>query len=199
MIYSRSAEYAIRAFVHLAQVQEGKYAMVKNIAEQEDIPAHFLAKILQQLARKGLLRSSKGPTGGFALRVEPSEIRLLDIVEALDGLAPYQQCASGLAECSDEMPCSMHDSWIALRSRIMDYLGNNTIADLAKALEVKRKNLSKHRKPKRAAVARRAYVTPCVYRHSSSEEESWDILSWFPWSSSRRPGGNVRTISIPAY
>jgi len=75
MIYSRSAEYAIRAFVHLAQVPEGKYAMVKNIAEQEEIPAHFLAKILQQLARKGLLRSSKGPTGGFALRVDPSEIR----------------------------------------------------------------------------------------------------------------------------
>ena len=72
MIYSRSAEYAIRAFVHLAQVPEGKYAMVKNIAEQEDIPAHFLAKILQQLARKGLLRSSKGPTGGFALRWIPA-------------------------------------------------------------------------------------------------------------------------------
>jgi Iron-dependent Transcriptional regulator len=53
MIYSRSAEYAIRAFVHLAQVPEGKFAMVKNIAEQEKIPAHFLAKILQQLARKG--------------------------------------------------------------------------------------------------------------------------------------------------
>ena len=118
MIYSRSAEYAIRAFVHLAQVPEGKYAMVKNIAEQEDIPAHFLAKILQQLARNGLLRSSKGPTGGFALRVEPNEIRLLDIVESLDGLAPYQQCASGLSECSDEMPCSMHDSWISLRSRL---------------------------------------------------------------------------------
>ena len=59
MIYSRSAEYAIRAFVNLAQVPEGKYAMVKNIAAQEDIPAHFLAKILQQLARKGLLRSRK--------------------------------------------------------------------------------------------------------------------------------------------
>ena len=69
MIYSRSAEYAIRAFVHLVQVQEGKYAMVKNIAEQEDIPAHFLAKILQQLARKGLLRSSKGPTRSEERRV----------------------------------------------------------------------------------------------------------------------------------
>lgn len=156
MIYSRSAEYAIRAFVHLAQVQEGKYAMVKNIAEEEDIPAHFLAKILQQLARKGLLRSSKGPTGGFALRVDPAEIRLLDIVEALDGLSSYQQCASGLSECSDEMPCSMHDSWVALRGRIMDYLGKNTIADLTKALEQKRRALGSKRKTKRAAVAKRA-------------------------------------------
>jgi Rrf2 family protein len=158
MIYSRSAEYAIRAFVHLAQVPEGKFAMVKNIAQEEHIPAHFLAKILQQLARKGLLRSSKGPTGGFALRVDPAEIRLLDIVESLDGLAPYQQCASGLSECSDDMPCSMHDSWVNLRSRIMDYLGRNTIADLAQALEIKKKNLAatKRRKPRRAVTAKRA-------------------------------------------
>jgi len=156
MIYSRSSEYAIRAFVHLAQVPDGRYAMVKNIAEAEDIPAHFLAKILQQLARKGLLRSSKGPTGGFALRVDAGDIRLLDIVEALDGLAPDQQCASGLAECNDDMPCSMHDSWVALRSRIMDYLGKNSIADLAKALELKKKTLavSKARKTRRAAAKR---------------------------------------------
>ena len=85
-------------------------------------------------------------------------------MEALDGLAPYQQCASGLAECSDEMPCSMHDSWIALRSRIMDYLGNNTIADLAKALEVKRKNLSKHRKTKRSRRSQKSVVRALVYR-----------------------------------
>ena len=156
MIYSRSSEYAIRAFVHLAQVPDGRYAMVKNIAEAEDIPAHFLAKILQQLARKGLLRSSKGPTGGFALRVDAGDIRLLDIVEALDGLAPYQQCASGLAECNDDMPCSMHDSWVALRSRIMDYLGKNSIADLAKALDQKKKTLAvgKSRKARRAALKR---------------------------------------------
>jgi len=60
MIYSRSSEYAIRALVHLAQVPDGKYVMVKNIAEQEDIPAYYLAKTLQQLTRKGLLRSCKG-------------------------------------------------------------------------------------------------------------------------------------------
>ena len=158
MLYSRSVEYAIRSFVHLAQLPGGQYAMVKQIAAEEEIPAHFLAKILQQLARKGLLRSSKGPTGGFALRIEPSEIRLLDIVEALDGLAPYQQCASGLSECNDDMPCSMHDSWVTLRSRIMDYLGKNSIADLAKALDQKKKSLAlaKQRKSRRAVAAKRA-------------------------------------------
>src|SRR3954454_8804982 len=154
MIYSRSAEYAIRAFVHLAQVQEGKYAMVKNIAEQEEIPAHFLAKILQQLARKGLLRSSKGPTGGFSLKVDPGEIRLLDIVEALDGLAPYQQCALGLSVCNDEMPCGLHDHWKNLRSRIMEYLGRNTIADLVRALEQKKKALAAPKKARRPAATK---------------------------------------------
>jgi Rrf2 family transcriptional regulator, iron-sulfur cluster assembly transcription factor len=155
MIYSRSTEYAIRAFVHLAQTPGGKYAMVKTIAEQEEIPLHFLAKILQQLARKGLLRSSKGPTGGFALRAAAHEIRLLDIVEALDGLEAYEHCAAGHAHCSDSTPCFMHDSWSALRSRIMEYLGRNTIADFSKALVQKKKTLSgsRQRKAKRAPVA----------------------------------------------
>jgi Rrf2 family iron-sulfur cluster assembly transcriptional regulator len=155
MIYSRSAEYAIRAFVHLAQIPEGRYEMVKNIAEQEEIPAHFLAKILQQLARKGLLRSSKGPTGGFCLRVPASQITLLDIVEALDGLQDYQRCASGLADCNKDMPCSMHDSWEALRKRILDYLGQNSIADLAKALESKRRTLEKTKRVKKVLAAKR--------------------------------------------
>ena len=195
MIYSRSAEYAIRAFVHLAQVPEGKYAMVKNIAEQEQIPAHFLAKILQQLARKGLLRSSKGPTGGFAMRVDPGEVRLLDIVEALDGLAPFQQCASGLAECNDDMPCSMHDSWVALRSRIMDYLGRNTIANLVKALELRRSlwQLPPSARPG-AWLPQSGPESPPTLGNS---EGRWDNPSLSPWWSSRPPGGNARTTSIP--
>ncbi len=152
MIYSRSAEYAIRAFVHLTQVPEGKYAMVKNIAREEGIPAHFLAKILQQLARKGLLRSSKGPTGGFHLRQKPEEISLMRIVEALDGLADFEKCASGLAECNDEQPCGMHDSWTALRKRIMEYLESTSIADIYAALEQKRQALAKPRRVRRAVL-----------------------------------------------
>ena len=150
MIYSRSAEYAIRAFVHLATVPEGKYAMVKNIAEQSDIPAHFLAKILQQLARKGFLRSSKGPTGGFCLRMPAADLSLLQIVDSVDGLADYERCLGGMTECNDSAPCGMHDSWKALRQRIMEYLERTSIEDLSKSLEQKKKSLDKTRKGKRS-------------------------------------------------
>jgi Rrf2 family protein len=143
MIYSRSAEYAIRAFVKLAVVPEGKYAMVKNIAEQAEIPAHFLAKILQQLARKGFLRSSKGPTGGFSLRIPAAELNLLSIVDSVDGLADFERCPAGMAECNDHAPCGMHDNWKALRNRIIEYLERTTIQDLAKSFEQKQKNLDK--------------------------------------------------------
>mgnify|MGYP001167417647 FL=1 len=151
MIYSRSAEYAIRAFVHLASVPEGKYAMVKQIAERADIPSHFLAKILQQLARKGFLRSSKGPTGGFSLRIPAKDLTLVMIVDSVDGLTDYERCPAGLAECNDQAPCGMHDSWKALRGRIMEYLERTSIEDLALSLEQKQRSLEKSRKPKKTA------------------------------------------------
>ena len=143
MIYSRSAEYAIRSFVYLARVPNGKFAMAKVIAEQEQIPAHFLAKILQDLTRKGLLRSSKGPSGGFALRTPAAQIRLLDLVEAVDGRAVADSFSQGL---------SILDSWRDLHSRIMGYLEHNTIADVAKAFDSKKSAVEKSKRGRRAAV-----------------------------------------------
>src|SRR5579875_3793770 len=98
MIYSRSYEYAVRACVHLARVPVGKCAMVKDIARDEGIPSHFLAKILQSLARQGLLRSMKGPSGGFCLDVPARRLKLLDIVQAVEGLEEYHRCIAGLPE-----------------------------------------------------------------------------------------------------
>jgi Rrf2 family protein len=151
MIYSRSAEYAIRAFMHLASVPPGKYAMVKNVAEQSDIPTHFLAKILQQLARKGFLRSSKGPTGGFALRKPAAEITMLELVESIDGLADYQRCPGGMSECNDDQPCGLHDSWKLLRDRIIEYLERTTIAELAEARDLKIKQIERRSRARRSA------------------------------------------------
>jgi Rrf2 family protein len=104
---------------------------------------------VQQLARTGLLRSSRGTNGGFAFRVPPAEVKLWDIVAVLDGRSQYTACATSLSECSDEMPCSMHDGWVALRTSIIDYLERNTIADLVKPLDQKRTVLAKQRKSKK--------------------------------------------------
>ena len=151
MIYSRSAEYAIRAFVHLADVEEGKYAMAKNIAEECDIPTHFLAKILQRLTRQRFLRSSKGPTGGFMLRCSADDINLLEIVDAIDGLSKYQRCAVGMADCNDEAQCGMHDSWKELRARILDYLEDTSILDVNIAQKKKIEAVAKKKKPRKSS------------------------------------------------
>ncbi len=142
MLYSRSAEYAIRAFVRLAHASDGRFIMARTIAEQEQMPGHFLAKILQEMVRKGLLKSSKGPTGGFALRLPASKIRLLDIVEAADGQT--------LRDTAQQAPW-MLAPWKVLHSRIMEALEQNTVADVAKALDELRAGGERRRRGKRAA------------------------------------------------
>lgn len=127
--------------------------MARSIAEEEGIPGHFLAKILQRLARKGIVKSCKGPNGGFALPQPARQIRLVDVVEAVDGLDAYSACIYGYGECNDSVACAMHDGWSPLRSRIMEYLERNSIADLSKSLGRKRKELAGGaRKPGRSDV-----------------------------------------------
>jgi Rrf2 family iron-sulfur cluster assembly transcriptional regulator len=137
MIYSRSAEYAIRAFVEMAELSDGDFALVKQIAADADIPAHFLAKILQDLARHGFLKSSKGPGGGFRLARAAAEVSMMQIVEAVDGAGRYDRCLNGSAECNDRVACGFHDSWMTLRSRIIDYLEGTSVADLSKSRRAK--------------------------------------------------------------
>jgi Rrf2 family protein len=154
MIYSKSSEYAIRATIHLAQLEDGHCAMAKDIATEEGIPAPFLAKILQELARKGVLRSVKGPSGGFSLKRRASEIRLVDIVGAIDGLSHYSGCVAGFDECSDQTACPLHHSWMALHSRIMEYLERNTVGSLVKSLGGKQKAAAKGpKKPRESTKA----------------------------------------------
>lgn len=152
MIYSRSSEYAIRAFVSLAAVPRDEFALARDIAKQANIPAYFLAKILQQLARHGLLRSVKGPNGGFRLERAPESISLLDIVTAIDGLGDYQRCLGGMTECNDQASCGLHDGWKRMRSSILKYLEETSIADLARSLEQKRRAMAAQRGSRRGKV-----------------------------------------------
>ncbi len=131
MIYSRSVEYAIRALVHLAVQPEGTQKMARQIAEEEEIPSFFLAKTLQQLARKGILYSIKGPTGGFGFDRDPEKVSLMDIVGVLDGSESFDRCIMGLDSCTHQYPCRMDRTFRPIRRDIVRYLTQTTVADLA--------------------------------------------------------------------
>ena len=140
MIYSSQCEYAIRAMTRMAiRFGEGPVA-AKTLAGEEDIPFHFLAKILQQLSRRGLLVSKKGPRGGFILARPPEEIPVIDIVEIIDGLGFLNRCAVGYLVCSDETPCPQHDLWMSVREHLRNYMENTTLSDMAEVVESKLKS-----------------------------------------------------------
>lgn len=132
MMFSRSSEYAIRAFLYLAGQEPGKLVMARHIADEAGLPSHFLAKLLQQLARKGLVKSNKGPSGGFTLGMTPREISLYDIVDAVDGIDGFNRCPIGHVKCNEHTGCPVHDGWKSVRSRIVDYLEHTSLADVSR-------------------------------------------------------------------
>ncbi len=141
MIYSKPCEYAIRALAYLARSRSKRAARAQQIAHAENLPAPVLGKVLQELARKGLLESRRGPGGGFRLARRPELITLRDVVAAIDGLDGFLECAVGLERCADDAPCPLHDSWKAARARMMEYLESITVAQMAEAVARKKELL----------------------------------------------------------
>jgi len=138
-MFSRTAEYAVRAMVFLANQPPGRLTGAREVSEAEQIPGAFLWKILQNLARRKLIRSFKGVRGGYELARPAAEITLEDIVEATDGQDVVTGCVLGLAECSEENPCPLHNSWRDIKAKLTEMLEQTTLADLA---EVARKRKS---------------------------------------------------------
>jgi Rrf2 family protein len=144
MFFTTVCEYAIRALTHLAVHGNERPIQVKEIAEAERIPRHFLAKILNQLTYKGLVRALRGPGGGFLLTKPPEEVFVKDIVEVIDGFDSIRnRCVLGLDECQDSEPCPLHESWKQFRERFLDGVSELTLATMGANLEHKRE----HHKP----------------------------------------------------
>lgn len=146
MLYSRPCEYAIRTMAYLARVSPDKRVQVQEIAASEGIPAPFLAKVLQQLARSNLVNSFKGPGGGFSLNRPSSAINLYEIFRVVDGVEDLDRCAVGLAECNDFAPCPLHDTWKSVRVHLLQYLKKTTLKEMASAVEGKKELLGKGRR-----------------------------------------------------
>jgi Rrf2 family transcriptional regulator, iron-sulfur cluster assembly transcription factor len=132
MLFSKSAEYAIRAMTFLAALPPGRLAGAKEISEAEGIPMAFLWKILQNLARRRLIRSFKGLRGGYELAQPAESLTLNMVVEATDGADKLGQCVLGLPHCSDENACPLHETWKDVRVNMMAILHEKTLADLVR-------------------------------------------------------------------
>jgi len=141
MIYTGSARYAIRAMVRLAiEDGEGQPFSAAGVAEAEQIPPFYLAKVLQDLGRAGLLKSARGRGGGFYLSRPAEEITLFEVVAAVEDPRRLEsECVLGIDECSDEAPCPMHETWKAFRDSALDALHTLTVARLVEELQRKQR------------------------------------------------------------
>lgn len=133
LLFSRQCEYALQAVLYLALKPAGERVSIKDLTRRLAIPYHFLAKILQDLTRKGILVSVKGPGGGFALASPAEHITLFQIVEAVDGIDFTKTCVLGFPDCSGKNPCAVHDTWAGLRDDIQRMLVDRNIGQMARA------------------------------------------------------------------
>ena len=104
---------------------------VDDLASNLDVPRNYLSKILHVLARNGVLTSTRGPGGGFMLAVEPSELRLVDVIGHFDDVSEGQACLLGRERCSDADPCPAHTRWKGVSGAVNEFFSGTTLADLS--------------------------------------------------------------------
>jgi len=134
MIYSKTARYAIRALVFLADKQEDSSLNVGEMAGSLNIPAPFLGKILQELRREDLVRSSRGRGGGFALAKASEDISLYDVIACLEDMDQYEECLFGEYTCSMDRACAALCHWSSVKYHHLTFLRTHSVGDLCRAL-----------------------------------------------------------------
>ncbi len=127
----------MRAVFFIAhKTTDGGRVGIKEIATGIDSPEHFLAKILQDLSRRGIVQSLKGPNGGFYLDAVSLKRPLASIVEAVDGNGIFTSCGLGLKQCSEVNQCPLHHDFKAIRNQIRQLLENTSISEFNEDLNL---------------------------------------------------------------
>lgn len=128
---SRTGKYALHILGYLVQHQ-GEWVAGQEIAKQIKIPANYLGKILNQLAKNSFVNSRKGWGGGFSINEEALNRNLREVLESIEGPAAEEkkECVYGLGFCSDEQPCPLHLHWKPIRCAYENMLQNITVGEL---------------------------------------------------------------------
>lgn len=123
--------------MHIGSLPEGSVALKDDIAATEHIPSSFTAKILRRLVKAGLLRSTRGVSGGFGLARDAAEINLLDIVQGIEGPIQLTDCAPDPEHCTLSHDCPVSTVWFEVQRQMTDLLRQTTLEAL---LSTPRKN-----------------------------------------------------------
>lgn len=139
-MFTRSAEYGIRAMTYLAMQRGGKLSGAREISSAQKIPMPFLWKILRLLTQSKLIRSFKGIRGGYELAQPADKITLNDVLLATDRRKFRESCVLGLPECDNQSPCPLHEQWKQIRMEMTHMLDHTYLADLVRVTERRRKS-----------------------------------------------------------
>ncbi len=129
---SQTAEYALRAVLHLAEHDEGP-VRAGDMARALGIPPNYLSKTMNALVRAGVLTSGRGPAGGFRLARAADKVPLQEVVAPFDAVVHGRQCLLGRPTCTDRNPCAAHESWKKTSDAVNDFFRTTTVADLRKS------------------------------------------------------------------
>lgn len=128
---SRKVDYALRAMIYLAMLPSGTREPFKTVAQRNDIPKDFLAKILKVLADQGLVSALRGPNGGVAIARPPTEISFLDVIEAVEGPITLNVCLDDKRNSCTQTPiCTMQAVWREGQERMLDVYRSTKLSDL---------------------------------------------------------------------
>jgi Rrf2 family protein len=130
---SATAEHALRAVLFVAQFPDHTTFASDTIAAALGAPRNYLSKTLQALARAGVLRSSRGPGGGFSLAVSPTELTIARVIAPFTERSKTTVCLLRNRPCDEDSPCGAHAHWNAITSHYDNALTSTTIADLIAA------------------------------------------------------------------
>jgi Rrf2 family protein len=127
---SQTAEYALRTVLFLGEHPDRTRVRVGELADSLEIPQNYLSKTLHQLARAGVLASSRGKLGGFRLARPADRISLAEVIAPFGGPTATRSCLLGRAVCSDQNPCAAHARWKGVSAQVADFFRETTVAEL---------------------------------------------------------------------
>lgn len=129
MRLTTKGRFAVTAMLDLALHESGRPVTLASISERQDISLSYLEQLFSRLRQQGLVKSVRGPGGGYRLGREPKSISVSDIIRAVDEQIDATQCG-GNENCHDERRCMTHDLWTALNYKILEYLESVSLAQL---------------------------------------------------------------------